>query len=641
MSDKKKKFEIKKEEESKKSFNLSNATKKESDKKLPNKIEVPEDELRVIKELEAITVVSLPKVDRLMWEVSSKKESKVLKHQLGYIVEKEEKSDIGHIIGIGLCPRRHGSLIDPYFQLNTLPASLQVLKKLRILDLSSNGMTSTWQINQLGQQTNPGLNLLPEWFGNLTSLEELNLSWNKLSSLPESFGNLKSLRILHLYKNNLRTLPASFGSLHNLQNLYLSQNQLTHLPETIGNLKNLQELDLQNNKITSLPGSFGNLLLLQRLSLAQNKIKILPELDQLFYLENFSIRENELKLLHDSFSKLVSLHELDLSYNELTSLPEKFGEIIVLIKLDVRNNKLIKLPKSFALLKSLKSLNFDGNPWNDEFKEILSIDLEDFKIKMKEKAGLYIFIINEREDLEEYKIRDIAEKFENEPEFDQIFKITTCDWMIDDNLANSFIKESHLVLFFATLKSFKSKESRRRLDIAREHELRIIPIKGRDISFENLAVLGLKQEEGVEYRERNSEFDEFCRKLYAKIILKEFEQELKREPELKVSVDNKITDNLSHPNETAILNLNSSSLNSSNLDTDISSRIARVELLAIQIKNRIGDVVNSREFMDFLVQNLDQTEKLQFKGKGKKSIILAEHIVKLFKLFLESTKKGK
>ncbi|MCP4762103.1 MAG: leucine-rich repeat domain-containing protein, partial [archaeon] len=208
-----------------------------------NEYGLPEEETLVLKEFERITGKTLPKVDRVMWvQKTSKKGINTSKHQLGFMIED------GHIIGLGLCPRVHGSVVNPYFQLSFIPESIRKLKKLRILDLSSNGLTLFSGVTPIGGESNPGLNLLPDWFGNLTTLEELNLSWNKLTSLPESFGNLKNLKILHLYKNKIRKLPESIGNLKKLQEIYLSQNELTTLPNTFCDLRSLQEIDLQRNK---------------------------------------------------------------------------------------------------------------------------------------------------------------------------------------------------------------------------------------------------------------------------------------------------------------------------------------------------------------------------------------------------------
>jgi len=70
---------------------------------------------------------------------------------------------------------------------------------------------------------------IPDSLGNLTNLEELNLTFNSLAgTIPDSLGNLTNLRILELRDNDLTgTIPASLGNLRNLQLLYLWDNNLT------------------------------------------------------------------------------------------------------------------------------------------------------------------------------------------------------------------------------------------------------------------------------------------------------------------------------------------------------------------------------------------------------------------------------
>jgi Leucine-rich repeat (LRR) protein len=88
---------------------------------------------------------------------------------------------------------------------------------------------------------------LPENFGNLEVIDDLNLDKNKLTSLPESFGNLKVGGSLYLGDNELASLPESFGNLEVGGVLSLPFNQLTSLPESFGNLKVGEGLWLQGN----------------------------------------------------------------------------------------------------------------------------------------------------------------------------------------------------------------------------------------------------------------------------------------------------------------------------------------------------------------------------------------------------------
>ena len=57
-------------------------------------------------------------------------------------------------------------------------------------------------------------------------MEVLKLSNNEITALPDSFGELVALRDLELHHNELTELPASFGQLGNLERLTLHQNQL-------------------------------------------------------------------------------------------------------------------------------------------------------------------------------------------------------------------------------------------------------------------------------------------------------------------------------------------------------------------------------------------------------------------------------
>jgi len=203
---------------------------------------------------------------------------------------------------------------------------------------------------------------IPESFGNLSSLESLDLPGNRLINLPESFGNLSNLSSLKMRNNQLDSLPYSFGNLSNLSSLDLSGNGLTSLPDSFGDLSNLSSLDLHFNELTSLPYSFGNLSRLESLNLLFNQLTYLPNsFGNLSSLKSLDLLSNQLTSLPESFGDLDSLSTLSLSSNQLISLPESFGNLSSLSILYLSNNQLINLPESFGSLGNLSSLDLHSN----------------------------------------------------------------------------------------------------------------------------------------------------------------------------------------------------------------------------------------------------------------------------------------
>jgi leucine-rich repeat protein SHOC2 len=117
---------------------------------------------------------------------------------------------------------------------------------------------------------------VPAEIGQLTSLRELRLTGNQLTSVPAEIGQLTSLERLSLYDNQLTSLPAEIWQLTSLEELRLSYNKLTSLPPDIGQLTSLRVLSLNDNPLTNLPAEIGQLTSLEELYLMGNKLTTLP-----------------------------------------------------------------------------------------------------------------------------------------------------------------------------------------------------------------------------------------------------------------------------------------------------------------------------------------------------------------------------
>ncbi|XP_039116734.1 receptor-like protein EIX1 [Dioscorea cayenensis subsp. rotundata] len=156
------------------------------------------------------------------------------------------------------------------------------------------------------------LQMTGEIFPSLLQLQHLNyldLSWNDFSgtSFPSFISQFKELKHLNLSGVGFQgSIPADFGNLSSLQTLDLSYNTLVIYDEHadhewLSHLTSLQHLDLTQNNIGN--SSIG-------LFLALNKLPSISEL----HLSRCNLEKLPLSFPHLNFS---SLSILDLSYNNI------------------------------------------------------------------------------------------------------------------------------------------------------------------------------------------------------------------------------------------------------------------------------------------------------------------------------------
>jgi hypothetical protein len=197
-----------------------------------------------------------------------------------------------------------------------VPARTTNLTRLRVLDLSSNGINAS---------------TVDAWFWDVPTLRYLDLSGNSMSSVfPDALGNMTGLQALYLYGNDMvGMIPATLQRLSRLQVVDLSVNQINgdmwefmdrlprcalrrvqvlyvsetnmsgHLTERIGDMSELAYLDLSsNNPAGGIPRGIGRLSKLTRLFLLKNGLNG--------------------RLTEEHFVDMVSLEWIDLSQNKLS-----------------------------------------------------------------------------------------------------------------------------------------------------------------------------------------------------------------------------------------------------------------------------------------------------------------------------------
>ncbi|XP_077233102.1 uncharacterized protein LOC143875440 isoform X5 [Tasmannia lanceolata] len=296
----------------------------------------------------------------------------------------------------------------------SLGSCLGNLSSLEYLDLSENNLTFTFGAISTGLCSLKRLKTLyldnnqlddrslPSCLGNLSSLEDLYLSYNNLrnprgrstglcglkrltnldisrnnlhdQSLASCLGNLSSLENLDLSENNLTFISTGLCGLRRLTNLDLGHNNLLDqsLPSCLGNLSSLEELDLSENNLTFISTGLCSLKRLKTLDLSVNQLddRSLPScLGNLSSLEDLYLSFNNLRNPRGMSTGLCSLKRLktlDLRVNQLDdlSLPSCLGNLSYLEDLRLSNNNL-RNPRGMSTglcsLKRLKTLDLNGN----------------------------------------------------------------------------------------------------------------------------------------------------------------------------------------------------------------------------------------------------------------------------------------
>lgn len=113
------------------------------------------------------------------------------------------------------------SLILHHNRLSTVPDNIVKFSNLKVLDISSNGLT-----------------VLPDILMHcpLTSLIAKNNNFNN-ESLPKTFTVTSTMKELNLSGNNLTAFPEQVIDFRNLKYLYLSGNLIMNIPKDIKRLK--------------------------------------------------------------------------------------------------------------------------------------------------------------------------------------------------------------------------------------------------------------------------------------------------------------------------------------------------------------------------------------------------------------------
>ncbi|TGZ63877.1 hypothetical protein CRM22_006678 [Opisthorchis felineus] len=251
-------------------------------------------------------------------------------------------SGVGHLKDLQILVVKSNNLQGP------LPEELRQLTKLQILDCSKNRIT-----------------ILPDAIGSCTKLVRLLLDYNCIGELPSSIGCLKELQQLGIKYNRLTRLPTELAQCQQLTELNIEGNQIVRLPDDLlRKMPSVSSATLSRNAFTGFPtGATGQLMHLEHLSMDYNDLDSVSTNDFLDadHLRSLTLGNNNIVHLEIAASQWRQLVQLDLSYNRITKLPEDFCELANLEDLDLTSNWLKELPVSIGKLTRLVKLNLEFN----------------------------------------------------------------------------------------------------------------------------------------------------------------------------------------------------------------------------------------------------------------------------------------
>ncbi|KAH7511969.1 hypothetical protein FEM48_Zijuj12G0040300 [Ziziphus jujuba var. spinosa] len=206
-------------------------------------------------------------------------------------------------------------------RLSSLDARISNLSNLKKLSLRQN------LINDAAVEPISG------WHA-LSGLEELVLRDNKLTKIPD-VSIFKRLLVFDISFNEITTLHGLSNASNTLKELYVSKNEVTKIEE-IDHFVELQILELGSNKLRVME-NLQTLTNLQELWLGRNRIKVV-NLCGLKCIKKISVQSNRLTSMK-GFEECIALEELYLSHNGISKM-EGLSSLIHLRVLDVSSNKL-------------------------------------------------------------------------------------------------------------------------------------------------------------------------------------------------------------------------------------------------------------------------------------------------------------
>uniref|UniRef100_A0A8C2CDP3 Leucine rich repeat containing 58a n=1 Tax=Cyprinus carpio TaxID=7962 RepID=A0A8C2CDP3_CYPCA len=207
-------------------------------------------------------------------------------------------------------------------------------------------------------------------------IQQLHLTYNRLSFLPPSVCFLCNLEYLDISNNALTVIPDDIMRLTNLKTFVAKNNLLdeSSFPKEFERMQ-VETLNMSGNRFEDIPMQFLKMTTLQSLSLGGNRLKSIPaEIENLNSLEMLYLGGNLISSIPPEVADLTSLRYLVLCDNRIQSIPPQLSKLHSLLSLSLHNNLLTFLPREILSLVHLQELSLRGNPLVVRFIKDMTYD---------------------------------------------------------------------------------------------------------------------------------------------------------------------------------------------------------------------------------------------------------------------------